>query len=191
MRVRAAREACGLSQQALADAIGAKSHQNIYNYERGYREPKFEVLERIAAATNMPLTWFFQDEPAAEPAPSIGREKQELSAKPPSDTASDEREKQELASGQSRGDPDTQSLLAQLVAAQVQMLQAQARGEERADQRHGEMMQALTALTHEQMRTRAEAARTQRRLEQMEAELREMDEGDDADCCEGQDACSG
>jgi hypothetical protein len=84
-----------------------------------------------------------------------------------------------------------QSLLAQLVAAQVQMLQAQARAEERADQRHGEMMQALTALTHEQMRTRAEAARTQRRLEQMEAELREMDEGDDADCCEGQDACSG
>jgi transcriptional regulator with XRE-family HTH domain len=58
--------------------------------------------------------------------------------------------------------PDMPSLLAQLVAAQVQMLQAQARAEERADQRHGEMMQALTALTHEQMRTRAEAARMQR-----------------------------
>jgi len=69
MKIRAAREACGLSQQALADAIGAKSHQNVYNYERGDREPSFEVLERIAAATGKPLAWFFQDEDAA-PAPA-------------------------------------------------------------------------------------------------------------------------
>ena len=71
------------------------------------------------------------------------------------------------------------------------MLQAQARAEERADQRHGEMMQALTALTHEQMQARAEAARTQRRLQQVESDLRETDEGEFADCGEGEEACSG
>jgi len=80
--------------------------------------------------------------------------------------------------------PDMQALLAQLVAAQV-------RAEERADQRHREMLDVLTALTHEQMQTRAEAARTQRRLQQVESDLRETDEGEFADCGEGEEACSG
>lgn len=83
-----------------------------------------------------------------------------------------------------RPQPDTQSLLAQLVAAQTQ-------AEERADQRHREMLDVLTALTHEQMQARAEAARTQRRLQQVESDLRETDEGEFADCGEGEEACSG
>lgn len=76
------------------------------------------------------------------------------------------------------------SLLAQLVAAQV-------RAEERADQRHREMLDVLTALTHEQMQTRAEAARTQRKLQQVESDLRETDEGEFADCGEGEETRAG
>jgi len=70
--------------------------------------------------------------------------------------------------------PDTQALLAQLVAAQTTMMVAQARAEERharAEEWHAEMaaaqaemQKALTALAHEQMQARAEAAKMQRRL---------------------------
>jgi transcriptional regulator with XRE-family HTH domain len=80
--------------------------------------------------------------------------------------------------------PDTHALLAQLVAAQV-------RAEERADQRHREMLDVLTALTHEQMQTRAEAAKMQRRLQQVESDLRETDEGEFSDCGEGEETRAG
>jgi hypothetical protein len=65
------------------------------------------------------------------------------------------------------------------------------RTEDRADQRHREMMDVLTALAHEQMQARAEAARVQRRLQQVEADLRETDEGGDEDDCPGQEAGAG
>ena len=53
------------------------------------------------------------------------------------------------------------------------------------------MLDVLTALTHEQMQTRAEAARTQRRLQQVESDLRETDEGEFADCGEGEETLAG
>jgi hypothetical protein len=70
-------------------------------------------------------------------------------------------------------------------------VQAQTQAEERADQRHREMMDVLTALAHEQMQTRAEAARTQRRLRDVEEGLRETGEGGDEDDCLGTETCSG
>lgn len=48
-----------------------------------------------------------------------------------------------------------------------------------------QMQQALTALAHEQMQARAEAARMQRRLQQVETDLRETEVGGDEDDCPG------
>lgn len=169
-RVRQARIDCGLTLQQLAEAVGI-SVQALGNVERENAQPSAPNLWRIAQATKRDIAWFFQDEDASAP-----REK------PLADTASDE-----PASQQASGTGDMQSLLAQLVAAQAQMAQAQARAEERL----AEMSQALTALAHEQIQARAESARMQRRLLQVEADLRETEEGDDAGCCPGQEACSG
>lgn len=89
-------------------------------------------------------------------------------------------------------DPATVALIAQVVAqavvqAQEPLLQAQVRAEER----QAEMSQALTALAHEQMQARAEAAKMQRRLQQVESDLRETDEGEFSDCGEGEETRAG
>lgn len=76
--------------------------------------------------------------------------------------------------------PDMQSLLAQLVAAQV-----------RAEERQAEMSQALTALAHEQMQARAEAARTSARLTQVEEGLRAMLEAPRGGCGEDEATLAG
>lgn len=52
-RIKAARETVGLTQQQLADAIPSPGgRQQICNWERGFRTPRRETLERIAEICN-------------------------------------------------------------------------------------------------------------------------------------------
>ncbi|AWI35697.1 putative Xre family transcriptional regulator [Bacillus safensis FO-36b] len=46
-RIRALREAKKLTQKALADKLKIP-HQNLSNYERGFRNPDYETLIKIA-----------------------------------------------------------------------------------------------------------------------------------------------
>jgi len=59
-RVRAAREAAGMSQEQLADVVGV-TRNTVYNLESESTKPKADTLWRIAQATGKPLDWFFQD----------------------------------------------------------------------------------------------------------------------------------
>lgn len=147
-RIKQAREDSGLTMKQVARAIGVAHDVTIARYESGVREPDWDTLERIAAATGKPLPWFFG---APEPAAPPGTQAAAPSPAP-----------------QAHAPPDTQALLAQLVQAQVQ-------ADQQADQRHREMMDVLTALAHEQMQTRAEAARTGAR--RMRSRSRLMDRG--------------
>jgi transcriptional regulator with XRE-family HTH domain len=149
-RLKEARKQSGLSQEKLAEAVGVSGHA-VYLFERGKNRPALDALERIAAATGKPLPWFFGADAAPEPAAPPGAQAAAPSPAP-----------------QAHAPPDTQALLAQLVQAQVQ-------ADQRADQRHREMMGVLTALAHEQMQTRAEAARTGSR--RMRSRSRLMDWG--------------
>lgn len=53
IRIKKYRERKGLTQQELADAIGAKSRSTISMYESGKREPDLETLELIAKALDV------------------------------------------------------------------------------------------------------------------------------------------
>jgi transcriptional regulator with XRE-family HTH domain len=101
-RIKQAREDSGLTMKQMARAIGVAHDVTIARYESGVREPDWDTLERIAAATGKPLPWFFgAPEPAAPAATPI-----------PAPEA------------QAHAPPDTQALLAQLVAVQVQLAEA-------------------------------------------------------------------
>ena len=82
--------------------------------------------------------------------------------------------------------PDAHALLAQIVAAQVRAEERQA--EMLAAQ--AEMSQALMALAHERLESRAEAARTSARLTQIEEALRALLETPEGGC-QGQARCTG
>ena len=47
VRLKELREKAGYSQQGFADAIGVKQ-STVGNWEAGAREPKFEIMERLA-----------------------------------------------------------------------------------------------------------------------------------------------
>ena len=47
IRLKELREKAGYSQQGFANAIGVKQ-STVGNWEAGAREPKFEVMERLA-----------------------------------------------------------------------------------------------------------------------------------------------
>ncbi len=115
-----------MKQEALAEAVGVAG-LSISHYENGRQAPRIEVLERIAAATGKPLAWFFQDEDAA-PVPA---------AQPPPP-------------------PDTQSLLAQLVAAQVRQALSLS-GALALDEGAEELCPALSSQPGRQFRAQAEA----------------------------------
>lgn len=83
--------------------------------------------------------------------------------------------------------PDTKSLLAQLVAAQVRTEERQA--EMLAAQ--AEMSQALMALAHERLESRAEAARTSARISQIEEGLRALLETPRGGCGESEETLAG
>lgn len=54
-KIKEAREKAGLTQSQLAEAVGTTS-QNISQYERGLRKPKYETLLKIAKALN--VEWY-------------------------------------------------------------------------------------------------------------------------------------
>ena len=57
IRIKAIREAAGLTQTALGALIGVTG-VTIMRYERGQREPKIHQLERIAQALSISLSFF-------------------------------------------------------------------------------------------------------------------------------------
>ncbi|HDO7154518.1 helix-turn-helix domain-containing protein [Yokenella regensburgei] len=61
-RLKAAREAAGLSQEKLAELIGidgANSRSRLSNYEVGRFSPPFDVIVRIAKVLNYPEYYFY------------------------------------------------------------------------------------------------------------------------------------
>ncbi|MBV8043046.1 helix-turn-helix transcriptional regulator [Pluralibacter sp.] len=61
-RLRAAREAAGLSQEKLAELIGidgANSRSRLSNYEVGRFSPPYDVIVRIAKLLNYPEYYFY------------------------------------------------------------------------------------------------------------------------------------
>jgi len=68
-RIKTAREAKGLSQDALGVLAGieeATAKVRIHQYEHGKHSPPFSMLVRIAAALDLPATWFICDEGTQE-----------------------------------------------------------------------------------------------------------------------------
>ena len=68
-RLRSARMQCGLTQQQLADKIGA-TLRNYQCYEQGTRRPKYEMLVAIADTVGVTTDWLLG---RSDEAPSGGR----------------------------------------------------------------------------------------------------------------------
>ena len=60
--MRAIREADGMTQEQLAERIGA-TQKEVSRYEQGLSFPRPERLELIAAALVVPIGAFFEDPP--------------------------------------------------------------------------------------------------------------------------------
>lgn len=58
-RIRQARQASGLSQQALAEKVGV-SAKAISKYERNLDTPSSDILLRLAQALGVRLDYFFR-----------------------------------------------------------------------------------------------------------------------------------
>ena len=61
-RLRSARERAGLAQDRLGVLIGLDescSSARISRYETGVHEPPFDTAKRLAAALNVPVTYFY------------------------------------------------------------------------------------------------------------------------------------
>lgn len=82
-KIRQARKDAGMTQKALADALGV-SESFVSQYEKGKREPKYQTLCKIAEALGMPSPAYFvfdpiPDEMEKSPAPDGGEaERDEL-----------------------------------------------------------------------------------------------------------------
>ena len=61
-RIRAARMAGNMSQEALGDASGV-TFQQIQKYERGTNRVSADRLQQIADALGKPISYFFDDAP--------------------------------------------------------------------------------------------------------------------------------
>lgn len=68
-RIRAVREAAGISQQALADRVGATA-PTISRLEAGSLMPTVTTVVALAAAMGVPASALFQFEPAEQAAPA-------------------------------------------------------------------------------------------------------------------------
>jgi transcriptional regulator with XRE-family HTH domain len=83
-RIRERREELGLSRDDLARKMPGKTNGNaIYRWERGRHEARPDALEALADALDVPVAYFFVDEPdrAVTPDPFSGNGRSE-----PSDT---------------------------------------------------------------------------------------------------------
>jgi transcriptional regulator with XRE-family HTH domain len=61
-KIREAREAGGLSQTALGNALGGMTFQQIQKYERGYNRISAGHLWMAAKYLGKPIAWFFPEE---------------------------------------------------------------------------------------------------------------------------------
>jgi transcriptional regulator with XRE-family HTH domain len=59
-RIKSARLRKGLSQEALAEAIGS-SRRNVMRWEGGHNEPRLLTIAAIAGVTEQPLEFFAQE----------------------------------------------------------------------------------------------------------------------------------
>lgn len=60
-KIKETREKAGFTQSQLAEAVGTTS-QNISQYERGLRKPKYETLLKIANALNSDVRNFYSED---------------------------------------------------------------------------------------------------------------------------------
>src|SRR5450830_614064 len=68
-RIRKAREAAGLSQEALGVLAGideATAKVRINQYENGRHIPPLSMIEKVASALAKPVTWFICADETAE-----------------------------------------------------------------------------------------------------------------------------
>ncbi|MEZ5236249.1 MAG: helix-turn-helix transcriptional regulator [Acidimicrobiales bacterium] len=65
-RIAEAREHCGLSRQAFADAVGVH-YQTVGYLERGEYSPSLALALRISHALGLPVEALFSLEPATDP----------------------------------------------------------------------------------------------------------------------------
>ena len=59
-KIKSAREKAGLTQAQLAEKVGTTS-QNISQYERGIRNPKYNTLEKIARSLGVDVEYFHKN----------------------------------------------------------------------------------------------------------------------------------
>ena len=55
-RIKAARKNAGLTQKELGQRLGV-AYQTLAQWENDLRNPKYETLQRIAAALNVDVSW--------------------------------------------------------------------------------------------------------------------------------------
>lgn len=60
LRAKRARERAGLTQEKLAELID-RTKEAVSNIERGVNLPTIETLERICGATEVPMSFMFED----------------------------------------------------------------------------------------------------------------------------------
>ncbi|WP_421725456.1 helix-turn-helix domain-containing protein [Bauldia sp.] len=77
-RVRLRRMMLGMSQEKLGDALGI-TFQQIQKYEKGTNRIGASRLQNIARVLNVPISFFFEDAPGADPAPTGMAEPQSAS----------------------------------------------------------------------------------------------------------------
>ncbi|MBY8913257.1 helix-turn-helix domain-containing protein [Bacillus sp. YC2] len=61
-RIRGLREKTNLTQKALAEKLNIP-HQNLSNYERGFRQPDYDTLIKIADFFEVTTDYLLRDEP--------------------------------------------------------------------------------------------------------------------------------
>ena len=64
LRIRAARQRTGLTQEALAAQV-SRTPESISNIERGLQLPAIDTLADLGRALGVPVAEFFEDEPPA------------------------------------------------------------------------------------------------------------------------------
>ncbi|WP_312807157.1 helix-turn-helix domain-containing protein [Agrobacterium cavarae] len=70
-RIRLRRTMLGMSQEKLGESLGI-TFQQIQKYEKGTNRVGASRLQNISAILNVPVSFFFEDAPGAEPASASG-----------------------------------------------------------------------------------------------------------------------